>query len=679
MRQCIRQFWCRRLLLLGCLLASTCAVPPGLASDFALPEKIKVLPVFLRPTDQPEPAEALYGKFTAHLLWAQQRYLEMLDNRDTFLIATNKPTLVTGKKTLAEYKVAPEGGASVYVSELLEHFNFTRFNCPYVFVILLVNSVDAFPGAGGRPFNRGWNSGGGMLMMSSWDLDHAPNFQSTLQHELGHSFGLSHVSAYDYDMGTNASIMSYNLDHWTSGFTPSATPGILIPEDIRILLQNRRVFSKLQFNPATDTPAGYAIAPNFPVFGPQDLPGQVPYALGAVTSIGGNYTGPPTAMLINHLKPRLGPDASFDASNMWHSQFSTNGWVAVDVTFPLSVTLDRVRIHSQYGGNKWMATRTRIQRLRAGNFETVTSNVLHQADQEVSFTAAAADTWRFHFYNPEGYVVIRGLEFFSGNQDVFPPAIKPLESAVAPGNPPLIQFFAPTIAFSVTNGNPDGPWQYGWTPAGSEELHQFSEYGPLASGAGSGWYRPVTQTPAVWRNTSNSQIQGVPPGVLAFHPGPAGEPAILRWTSPRAGSLELSGEFFPGDSGSPQVGIRKNGALLWNRLGHGRFDLITDVDTDSSIDFVVSGDPQQASTPLQVVLALLPPPFSLNLARAGVTNTISFSSVTGAVYVLERRASVSPHGAWTNLGTNTALAGGELSFTDAPAEPTSLYRVRRLE
>jgi len=42
-------------------------------------------------------------------------------------------------------------------------------------------------------FNGGCNTAGGMEVMSSNTLDRAPNFQSTLQHEIGHALGLPHV------------------------------------------------------------------------------------------------------------------------------------------------------------------------------------------------------------------------------------------------------------------------------------------------------------------------------------------------------------------------------------------------------------------------------------------------------------------------------------------------------
>ena len=69
--------------------------------------------------------------------------------------------------------------------------------------------------------------GGGTVLLSSYEFDRAPNVQSSVQHELGHSFGLPHVDVYGYDMGSNDSLMSYNPKHHTNGLTPSATLGTL--------------------------------------------------------------------------------------------------------------------------------------------------------------------------------------------------------------------------------------------------------------------------------------------------------------------------------------------------------------------------------------------------------------------------------------------------------------------
>jgi hypothetical protein len=139
----------------------------------------------------------------------------------------------------------------------------------------VVNSKNAYPEGVGLPLN-GIHRGGGIALLSSYVLDKFAHFHSTLEHELGHAFGLPHVTAYGYDMKNNDSIMSYNKAHWWSGFRAPKTPGILIPEDIRSLALNRRAFTKLRFDPSKDIPSGYTIAPVRGI-APPEIPGQPSY------------------------------------------------------------------------------------------------------------------------------------------------------------------------------------------------------------------------------------------------------------------------------------------------------------------------------------------------------------------------------------------------------------------
>ena len=143
-----------------------------------------------------------------------------------------------------------------------------RFDAPYVFLILFLNPRDKFPNGGGRPINGSNNNGGGVIVMSSYAMDVLTNFQSTLQHELGHSLGLVHVDAYGYDMDTNPSIMAYNKAHHSHDFRPSPTPGIFIPEDLRALAMNKKAFPRFSY-----TPPG-KISPKTPSLPPMEIPGQ---------------------------------------------------------------------------------------------------------------------------------------------------------------------------------------------------------------------------------------------------------------------------------------------------------------------------------------------------------------------------------------------------------------------
>ncbi len=92
-----------------------------------------------------------------------------------------------------------------------------------------------------------------------------------------------HVDANGFDMRTSDSLMSYNPDHQTNGFEPSATPGILLPEDLRVLSFNRRVFPAFTLDPEHDFPPDYSSIPTISLLGQMSLPGKCKYT--------GNWNG----------------------------------------------------------------------------------------------------------------------------------------------------------------------------------------------------------------------------------------------------------------------------------------------------------------------------------------------------------------------------------------------------
>jgi hypothetical protein len=410
------------------LIAGPMLVPMALAHaapvDCVPPDQVRVLPVFLVPDGQPRPTPEQVERLTRHLEWTRERYREMLHGRDTFEIEDRDPLVLEGKHSLADYRTLPEGGAPQFVSEALAALDQNRFATPFVFLIVVMNSEDGFPVAGGRPLNGGLNTGGGMLMISSHGLDSSPNFQSTLQHELGHGFGLLHSNAYGFDQRTHTSIMSYNKAHHTRGFEPSETPGMLAPEDIRALALNKRVFPRLFFDAAEDVPKGYEMPEKLRWLGPQRIPGQAPYRLTATTDSGETLGSKVGNMLQTPVAPSRGPGIAFDAGTMWHSDECPTGWVQADVAFPFPVQLTGVAVHTQHSGKHHAAHAVRIEARSGDDWRQVTEAELPTADHPLSFPATEATEWRFHFRAGESnHVVVRGLRFFSGEDEVFPPFI----------------------------------------------------------------------------------------------------------------------------------------------------------------------------------------------------------------------------------------------------------------
>jgi hypothetical protein len=405
------------------LALALCVIGAAEAQTPLPPEQVDVLPVFLVPQGQPLPSPQQEADLMAHVRWSQQRFHEMLGCRSTFAIAGDAPHVYPAVHTIEFYQQQPELGAPLWTSELLDHYGHDRFTNPYIFLIVVMNPTTDYPPGGGRPCNGGFNTGGGIVIMSSYALDHHPHFQSTLQHELGHAFGLPHVDVYGYDMQTNDSIMSYNPAHHTHGFEPSATPGILIPEDIRGLAYNDRALPRLAFDPDVDVPPGYEPAP--PVWlGPMSIPGQVENAVLASTPSGEAYGTSIENVVQGWIMPSAGPGITFDPATMWCSEISETGWVTIELLFPLPVELDRMTIHSQHSGAYHAAEHARILAWIDGADVLVADQALESVDAEVDFAAAVSDQWTLHLEAGRSRrVVVRGLQFHLGDAEVFPPFI----------------------------------------------------------------------------------------------------------------------------------------------------------------------------------------------------------------------------------------------------------------
>jgi hypothetical protein len=396
------------------------------------PREVKVLPVFFVPKGGPEPTEDQIKRLLKHLTWSQDRYRELLRNQGTFAAEGKKPRVHRFGRPLESFRGQPDELASEIVGELLGDLKFTRYNCPYVLLTVVMNPKDDFPTGGGRPLNGGYNTGGGLIVLSSFALDRVPNFQSTLQHELGHAFGLPHVDVYGYDMKKSESLMSYNPGHHTKGFTPSRTPGRLLPEDLRGLALNQRAFPKLRFDPRADVPAGYKLAPAAVPLGPMKISGQ-PDGVKVTTPSGEDFGSKVSNVVQVH--GRIEPSVktgrvTFDPRRMWQSAKSATGWVSVEVTFPYDVALTRIGIHSQHSGeyNPARAVRVSVQDAK-GKPLPVANARLKSADEKVSLPpmggqAAQGRVWLFEFQaGPSGSVTLRGLQFFSGDTELFPPLV----------------------------------------------------------------------------------------------------------------------------------------------------------------------------------------------------------------------------------------------------------------
>jgi hypothetical protein len=414
----------RRLLVVWAILAAGIVAEAGRAQEATSPRLVKVLPVFFVPKGESPPSEDQTKRLVKHLKWSQQRYKELLLDRDTFALAEAGPRVYESTRGLAFYRDKPEDTAGHLVDELLTESKATRFNCPYVLLVVVMNPRDDFPAGGGRPLNGGINTGGGVIQLSSFALDRVPNFQSTLQHELGHSFGLPHVDVYNYDMKSNDSLMSYNPKHHTKGFSASDTPARLIPEDLRALALNRRVFPKLRFDPAKDVPGGYRMVERIVALGPMPIPNQ-PDGPKFTTASGEEFGAKVANLASGPVAPNTKGKVTFDAATMWQSAKAVTGWVAVEVAFPCAVELSHVGVHSQHSGEYNAATAVRVAVPGAtGKFRQVAQVVLKSPDEKVPVPKTKSRVWRFEFRaGASQAVTLRGLQFYAGVDELFPPLI----------------------------------------------------------------------------------------------------------------------------------------------------------------------------------------------------------------------------------------------------------------
>ena len=410
----------RSVLLVVLLMLSRQAA----AAEYSLPSRVSVLPVAFVPKGEANPSDEQRTSFIEHIQWTQRRYEQLLG--DTFHIDKLAVEIVAGQRPLDYYRNARERGAPDIMSELLNHFEVSRFQCPYVFCILLMNSKDRFPEGGGRPINGGLNTGVGMLYIASGELIQNEHFQCTLQHEMGHAFGLPHVDVYGYDMQKNASLMSYNPAHHNKGMQPSATPGTLIPEDRRALALNDRVFPKTTFDPLRHVPVGYALAKRIVPLGPMELPG-VPDFYPHVTTTAGEDVGSKVINIVREeIKPSAGPGITFDGTTMWHSKPLPDGSAELLITFPMRVRLSGLGIHSQHSGIDHSgidhnATAMRLEARDGGKRLIAAEQPLTSVDQLDRFKPEESKQWSLTLRASSSRIlVIRGLRFFDGDEEVCP-------------------------------------------------------------------------------------------------------------------------------------------------------------------------------------------------------------------------------------------------------------------
>jgi hypothetical protein len=262
------------------------------------------------------------------------------------------------------------------------------------------------------------------MVMSSFAFDEMPNGQSTLRHEIAHTCGLPHVDSYGYDMTKSHSVMAYNLSHRTKGFRDSPTPPVLIPEDLRALSLATRVFSKLQFAPDRDLPAGYKMFPRVVNLGAMKIPGHPDYGPTFSTPSGQVNGSQVSNINLREILPSTGPGVTYQQQYMWASDKQDNGRVVLNLDFPAKISLTQLTVHSGHSGKYNRAEGVRIEILEGDRPRLVAEKTLATSDASVEFESAAARRWRLTFLaGQSGKACLRGLQYFNDDQQLFPPPV----------------------------------------------------------------------------------------------------------------------------------------------------------------------------------------------------------------------------------------------------------------
>ncbi|MFL5330346.1 MAG: hypothetical protein ACJ8C4_15705 [Gemmataceae bacterium] len=203
----------------------------------------------------------------------------------------------------------------------------------------------------------------------------------------------------------------------------------------------------------------------------------------------------------------------------------------------------------------------------------------------------------------------------------------------AAGSAPA-QVFSGNNSFSITNGNPNGLWSYGYrgiaTGTGFNFLNVTSSSGPIVT------WSLSNNIPVVSHNTDqvNPYDSGTAtwaPNEMIMHPGssPSTEYALLRFISPINGTVQITAMLAGRDDDTPattDAHIVRNGIELTsgNMIGQGAGPTLTTTSVIASgdiIDFALgdgstTSDFFNDSTGVYFTITAVPEPTSIFLCCA---------------------------------------------------------------
>jgi hypothetical protein len=234
---------------------------------FAVQRRLEVLPIIFVPSDNKDIQEKDFPDYMLQVyrqvVLTQRHWLNVLQT-DTFAISPFGE-VYHAKQPHAYYD--PSGAeaenSTSLARQLIELFqlkNDNRVDSTFSYLVVYArpkSAANVGPMMGGaRTFNGKPNTGGGAIQMEFTAplLDETGRFQSTLIHELGHTFGLTHPDCHGYSLDENPSMMSYNTKHWSHGLVEGPEYAGLNPEDFFVIGQNKLAFPNFRYVEAIHNP-----------------------------------------------------------------------------------------------------------------------------------------------------------------------------------------------------------------------------------------------------------------------------------------------------------------------------------------------------------------------------------------------------------------------------------------
>lgn len=224
--------------------------------------------------------------------------------------------------------------------------------------------------------------------------------------------------------GNNPSLMSYNRAHWSRGFEPSLQPASMIPEDIRGLALNDRAIPNLEFSATKDVPGDYKLFWTPIPLERCKLEGQADYAIDVSTNAGAAFDSKVENCVVGYFRPSPGPEVNYDAGSMWHSE-PISSTVTLDLKFPFPVELTKIRLYSGHS-EKYHPVKSFVCSVPSlnGPPKMLARHEMKSFNGEVIFTATESQDWHLELTPGESKtVVVRGLRFYSGTTEIFPPQL----------------------------------------------------------------------------------------------------------------------------------------------------------------------------------------------------------------------------------------------------------------